>query len=333
MKHINPAMKHINPGKHANPGKILLSISGWDPSVWMTSFAEQAKDRETVLPDDNFNREDVHYAAVWKQQSGSLQDLPNLKLIFSLGAGVDHVFHDPFIPDVPIVRIISPDLTTRMTEYVVWQVLDYHRLGARYRQQQQEKIWHEDRRQPAAHEVTIGILGLGILGSDAAEKLLNLGFNVTGWSRRARQLKGVTTYHGTDGFKDFLKTADIFVSLLPLTPETKGILSMSMFAQMKEEGPLGAPILINAGRGGSQNEADILAALDRGMLSGVTLDVFQQEPLPADNPLWTHPKVTITPHAAAASSASALVPQIIKQIEAFERGETLQNLVDRSNQY
>ncbi|MGU3574136.1 2-hydroxyacid dehydrogenase [Brucellaceae bacterium C25G] len=314
-------------------GKILLSITSWDPALWKTSFAEKAPDRITVLPADNFNRENIHYAAVWKQQPGSLKDLPNLKLIISLGAGVDHVFHDPFIPDVPIVRIISPDLTMRMTEYVLWQVLDHHRLGGRYRQQQQEKIWHEDRRQPAANEVTVGILGLGVLGSDAAEKLMNIGFNVTGWSRRERHLEGVTTYHGADGFKDFLKTADIFVSLLPMTPETKGILSMSMFAQMKQEGPLGAPILINAGRGGSQNEADIIAALDRGILSAVTLDVFQQEPLPTDSALWTHPKVTITPHAAAASSAQALVPAIIEQIEAFERGEKLQNLVDRNSQY
>jgi glyoxylate/hydroxypyruvate reductase A len=319
--------------KSAQSGKILLATTGWDPAIWIRTFAEKAKGRETILPGDDFKREDVQYAAVWKQQPGSLQDLPNLKLIFSLGAGVDHVFHDPFIPDVPIVRIISPDLTMRMTEYVVWQVLDHHRLGARYRQQQQEKIWHEDRRQPAANEVTVGILGLGVLGQDAADKLMHLGFNVTGWSRRERKLDGVTTYHGADGFKEFLKTPDIFVALLPLTPDTKGLLSMSMFAQMKQEGPLGAPILINAGRGGSQNEADILAALDRGILSAVTLDVFQQEPLPADSPLWSHPKVTITPHAAAASSASALVPQIIKQIEAFERGEALENVVDRQTQY
>src|SRR5690606_9284069 len=111
------------------------------------------------------------------------------------------------------------------------------------------------------------------------------------------------------------------------------ILSMSMFAQLKENGPLGAPILINAGRGGLQNEPDILAALDRGMLSAVTLDVFNQEPLPADSPFWDHPKVTLTPHVAASSSASAIVPQIIRQIEAFERDGTLEHVVDRTTQY
>src|SRR5690606_33004738 len=241
----------------------------------------------------------------------------NLEVIFSLGAGVDHVFHDTNIPDVPLVRVISDDLTMRMTEYVVWQVLDHHRFGSNYRLQQKKHVWHEDPRQPAAHEVTVGIMGLGVLGRDSAEKLKALGFKITGWSRRQHELDGVETFHGQDGFAPFLKTADILVCLLPLTPDTKGILSMSMFAQLKENGPLGAPILINAGRGGLQNEPDILAALDRGMLSAVTLDVFNQEPLPADSPFWDHPKVTLTPHVAASSSASAIVPQIIRQIEAF----------------
>lgn len=314
-------------------GKILLSMTDWDPEIWQQIFAKQAPDRPIVLPSDTLDREDIRYALVWKQKPGSLSNLPNLQVIFSLGAGVDHVFHDPHIPDVPLVRIISDDLTMRMTEYVVWQVLDHHRLGRRYRKQQQNHVWHEDRRQPAAYEVTVGILGLGVLGRDAVEKLKLLGFNVTGWSRREQAIEGAKTFHGKEGLGEFLASADILVCLLPLTPETKGILSMSMFARLKSEGPLGAPVLINAGRGGLQNEADILAALDRGLLSAAMLDVFTQEPLPADNPLWSHPKVTITPHAAATSSAVALVPQIIKQLEAFERGDTLQNIVDRKTQY
>lgn len=279
------------------------------------------------------NDPSIEYALVWKQKPGALANLPNLKVIFSLGAGVDHVFRDDQVPDVPLVRIISEDLTMRMTEYVVWQVLDHHRLGAAYRRKQHDHVWHEDPRQPAAHEVTVGIMGLGVLGRDAAAKLGLLGFNVTGWSRRPQEIEGVETFHGKDGFAAFLKSADIFVCLLPLTPDTTGILSMSMFAQLKTGGPFGAPVLINAGRGGLQNEADILAALDRGLLSAVSLDVFNQEPLPADSPLWDNPKVTITPHAAASSSASALVPQIVRQIEAFERDGTLEHVVDRATQY
>lgn len=314
-------------------GKILLSLSDWAPDVWKKQFAEIAPERIVVTPDDNVAREDIHYALVWKQKPGSLQNLPNLEVIFSLGAGVDHVFHDPFIPEVPLVRIISDDLTMRMTEYVVWQVLDHHRLGSRYRQQNLEKIWLEDRNQPAAHEVHIGILGLGVLGRDAADKLRQLGFKISGWSRTPHQIDGIECYHGQEGLTEFLKTPDIFVSLLPLTPETRGLLAMPLFKKMKKQGPLGAPILINAGRGLSQNESDIIEALDQGILSAVTLDVFATEPLPADNPLWSHPKVTITPHAAASSSPSALVPMIIRQMEAYERDGTLENIVDRTHQY
>ncbi|MFK4820559.1 2-hydroxyacid dehydrogenase [Ochrobactrum quorumnocens] len=312
--------------------KIFLSLTNWDPAIWIDSFKAHAPERN-VVTERGETDPSVEYALVWKQKPGSLANLPNLKVIFSLGAGVDHVFHDPHIPDVPLVRVISDDLTMRMTEYVVWQVLDHHRLGANYRKQQKNRVWHEDPRQPAAHEVTVGIMGLGVLGRDAAAKLKTLGFNVTGWSRRPQEIEGVQSFNGKEGFVRFLKTADIFVCLLPLTPDTKGILSMTMFAQLKSDGPLGAPVLINAGRGGLQNEADILAALDRGLLSAVTLDVFNQEPLPVDSPLWTHPKVTITPHSAASSSASAIVPQIIRQIEAFERDGTLENVVDRTTQY
>lgn len=316
----------------ANKGKILLAVTNWDPDIWIGHFKTHAPERVIVTERDEIDPS-IDYALVWKQPPGSLAKLPNLKVIFSLGAGVDHVFRDPQVPDVPLVRIISDDLTMRMTEYVVWQVLDHHRLGARYRKQQQNHVWHEDPRQPAAHEVTVGIMGLGVLGRDAADKLKHLGFKVTGWSRRPQTIDGIETFHGSDGFGAFLKTADIFVCLLPLTPDTKGILSMSMFAQLKSDGPLGAPVLINAGRGGLQNEADILAALDRGLLSAVSLDVFNQEPLPEESQLWAHPKVTITPHAAASSSAAALAPLIVRQIEAYERDGTLENVVDRNTQY
>lgn len=314
-------------------GKIYFAVTGWDPEVWFKAFAKYAPDREIVTEVKSGDEAAIDYALVWKQKRGSLANLPNLKVIFSLGAGVDHVFHDDLVPDLPIVRTISPDLTMRMSEYVVWQVLDHHRLGPKYRAQQLKKIWREDRRQPAANEVTVGIMGLGVLGRDAAEKLKTIGFNVSGWSRRPQNLEGVSTYHGKDGLAEFLKVVDILVCLLPLTPDTKGILSMAVFGRMKEEGPLGAPIVINAGRGGLQNEADILAALERGLLSAVSLDVFETEPLPETSPLWLNPKVTITPHAAASSSANALTPEIVKMIEDYEHDGTLSNLVDREKQY
>jgi glyoxylate/hydroxypyruvate reductase len=316
-----------------NRGRILLSLTGWNPDVWLNQLAESAPHRTTVLEPEGEADPSIEYAVVWKPRPKALGRLPRLKAIFSVGAGVDHVFSDPDLPDVPIVRVVSPDLTARMSEYVVWQVLDHHRLGPRYRQQQVDRIWEEDRSQPAASDITIGIMGLGELGTDAAAKLRCLGFKVSGWSRTAKKIDGVTCHAGSEGLDPFLATADIIVVLLPLTPDTREILNKDLFARMTKRGPLGAPILINAGRGGLQNEADILTALDAGHLSAVTLDVFQQEPLPADSPFWTHPGVTITPHAAAASMPASLIGPMVTQMDAHDRGEPLTNLVDRNAGY
>ncbi|KGF70157.1 2-hydroxyacid dehydrogenase [Hoeflea sp. BAL378] len=314
-------------------GRILLALTGWSPDVWLDELGRAAPDRPVTLEPDGAADPSIHYAVVWKQRPALLSKLPNLKAIFSLGAGVDHVFNDPDLPQVPIVRVVSPDLTTRMSEYVAWQVLDHHRLGPRYRAQQAARIWHEDRSQKAAADITVGIMGLGELGRDAAAKLRVLGFQVSGWARTQKQLEGVTCYAGAEGLLPFLASADIFVVLLPLTPDTRNILDRSLFSRMTKRGPLGAPVLINAGRGGLQNEADILAALDEGLLSAVTLDVFQQEPLGPDSPFWSHPNVTITPHAAAASVPSSLIKPIVAQMDAHDRGGKLINLVDRKAGY
>ncbi|MEL6920343.1 MAG: glyoxylate/hydroxypyruvate reductase A [Pseudomonadota bacterium] len=315
-------------------GDILLAVTGFDPQVWQSHLKSAAPDRQ-VMTDiaDLASTENIKYAVVWKQRPGLLNALPNLQAIFSIGAGVDHIFADPNVPHVPIVRVVADDLTDRMSEYVVWQVLDHHRKGPLYRKQQAEKLWHEDRRQPAACDVTVGILGLGVLGSDAARKLRALGFRVTGWSRTQKHVDGIACYHGGGGLREFLGGADIVVCLLPLTEATQGILSKPLFIQMKRSGPLGSAVLINAGRGRLQNEADILAALDNGWLGAVSLDVFEEEPLLADSPLWSHPKVTVTPHAAATSDPAALIPPMIRQMDAHERGQPFQNLVNRDAGY
>lgn len=313
--------------------RILLSVTGWDPDIWVRELNRHAPGREIVLEPDGADDPTIRYAVVWKQPEGLLSSLPNLKAIFSLGAGVDHVFKDTTLPDVPIARIVSPDLTARMSEYVVWQVLDHHRFGPLYRSQQDSRVWNELRDQASADEITVGIMGLGELGRDAAEKLGTLGFNVTGWSRRPQRVEGVTCYAGQDGFGDFLASANIFVVLLPLTDGTRGILNIDTFRRMTRRDHFGAPVLINAGRGGLQVESDILAALDEGLLSAISLDVFETEPLPEESPLWAHPKVIVTPHAAAASIPSKLAGPIVEQMKACDRGEPLTNLVDRSSGY
>jgi glyoxylate/hydroxypyruvate reductase A len=286
-----------------------------------------------MTPSELTDRAAVRYAACWRHEPGAFADLPNLQAIFSLGAGVDHIFEDPQLPDVPIARVVDPDLTQRMSEWVVLHALLHHRQQRRYDRQQGERLWDEDVDQPAAREVRVGIMGLGELGRDAARKLKAIGFDVAGWRASAKAEPGVASFHGPDGLDAMLARTDILVALLPLTAATRGILDARLFARLARGGRLGGPIVINAGRGGLQNEADILAALDAGVLKGASLDVFEKEPLPRESRLWTHPAVFVSPHNAAISAPDAVARYVAEQIEAFERGEPLRNVVDRGRRY
>jgi glyoxylate/hydroxypyruvate reductase A len=312
---------------------LLVTIQSWDADPWVDRFRRLLPDRKVVTPADAFDRADVHYVASWKHPAGALRDLPNLRAIFSLGAGVDHLFADPDLPDVPVTRVVDPDLTMRMSEWVLLHVLLHHRQQAMYDWQQSQKIWDDDRDQPAASEVRVGVMGLGELGSDAARKLAVVGFDVAGWARSRHRLEGIRCFVGDGDLDAFLARTDILVCLLPLTRDTRGMLNAGLFAKLAHDGRLGGPILLNAGRGGLQNEADILAALDSGVLKAAVLDVFETEPLPEDSPLWSHPRVTVSPHNSAISHHDAVAAAVARQIRAFERGEALGNVVDREKQY
>ena len=219
-----------------------------------------------------------------------------------------------------------------MTEWVTLQVLLHHRRQRIYDAQQRERRWHE-LRQPAAHDVRVGIMGMGVLGRDAAEVLVRLGYPVAGWRRGPEKVAGMLSFHGTGQLDAFLARTDILISLLPLTPETRGILAMPLFEKLAHDGALGGPVLINAGRGGSQVERDIVAALDRGVLIGASLDVFEIEPLDPASPLWARDDVIITPHCAAWSDPAPLALAILAEIGAFERGKPLRNVIDREKFY
>jgi glyoxylate/hydroxypyruvate reductase len=288
---------------------------------------------EIVMPDEPFDRASVRYALSWRHPPGALKDLPNLRVILSLGAGVDHLFADPALPNKPIVRVVDPDLTNRMSEWVVMQALVHLRQLRRYESQQRERIWEDDDQQPKASDIQIGVLGLGVMGMDAVPKLKALGFKVAGWSASPKSLPGVACFSGADGLKRILAQTDMLVVLLPLTEATRGIINASLLSQLKKDGPLGGPILINAGRGGLQVEADILAALDSGALKGASLDVFEREPLQRDSRFWSHPAVYVSPHNAAISSPKAVAALVARQIEAHERGEPLAHLVKRERGY
>ena len=310
----------------------LLVALTWDSEPWVDRFRRLLPDRKTVLAGEPFDRRAVNYVATWGPKPGSLAGLPNLEVIFSLGAGVDHLMAYPDLPDVPIVRVAQDDLTERMSEYVVLHCLMHLRDQRRYDAQQRQRVWRDDRHPPKASEVRVGIMGFGVLGQDAARKLRAIGFDVAGWSRSAKPAEGFRVFAG-DELDAFLARTDILVSLLPLTTQTRGILNRELIEKLARNGALGGPVLINAGRGGLQVEADILACLDTGTLMAATLDVFETEPLPDHSALWTHPGVTITPHNAAVSEPEATARYIVDQIRRFERGDPLQNVVDRARGY
>ncbi|HZB38885.1 MAG TPA: glyoxylate/hydroxypyruvate reductase A [Beijerinckiaceae bacterium] len=312
---------------------FLVAITAWEPQPWIDRFRGLMPERRVFGLGEAFDPAEVRYVASWKHPPGSLAALPNLQVLFSLGAGVDHLIGDPLLPKVPLVRVVDADLTARMSEYVVLHCLMHLRRQRRHDEQQRRKIWFDDRFQPGAHEVRVGIMGLGVLGQDAARKLKVMGFDVAAWSRSPREVEDVQSFSGESGLTPFLARTDILVCLLPLTEATRGILNRSLFERLARDGKLGGPILINAGRGGLQVEADILAALEDGTLHAATLDVFETEPLPAHSPLWTHPAVTVTPHNAAMSNPDSIAEQIAEQVGAFERGEKLKNVVDPRLQY
>jgi glyoxylate/hydroxypyruvate reductase A len=253
-----------------------------------------------------------------------------------VGAGVDALMQDPTLPAaVPLVRFVDPDLTGRMAEYIALHVLYHHRRMSEFRELQARGIWNY-LPEPAAREVRVGLMGLGVLGSAAAGVLKPFGYRLRGWSRTLKALDGVACFNGAAELDAFLAETDVLAVLLPLTAETRGVLNRGLLARLSRMGRsrlLPGPVLINAGRGGLQIDADIVAALQAGELYAASLDVFETEPLPPASPLWRHPRVVVTPHNAAESAPSAIARYALRQMLAHRSGGALENLVDRSRGY
>ncbi len=267
--------------------------------------------------------ETVEAALVWRPPAGLFDDLTGLRLIYVMGAGVDHLFAPEMnLPDVPIARLVDPCMAERMASYVLGAVLHHHRQFGAYARQQAGAIWQP---LPARDtgEVRVGVLGLGPMGQASAELLVRVGYDVAGWSRRRRAVPGVRCLAGESEWQDFLARSDFLICLLPLTRATRGILNAATFAGL----PRGA-VVINAARGGHLVENDLLAALEGGQLGGAVLDVFDTEPLPAGNPLWRHPRVLITPHIASLSNPSTGVPQILAALRDVRAGRKPAHLID-----
>lgn len=289
------------------------------------------------LPDLNFyawprdqdvDKASIDYVLVWKPATGIIKQFPNIKAIMSLGAGIDGITCDPELPhDKPIVRLVDNSLSQGMVQFAVYWAIHFHRDLDKYRAFQQEKSWTQLAQVDAAHR-RVGILGLGELGQAVGRALSSLQFDVAGWSRSEKKIDGITSYYGESGLRDFLKETEILMCLLPLTPETSGIINADLISQL----PKGS-VLINLARGGHVVDEDLLEALDRGHLSAAVLDVFHTEPLPKSHVFWDHPKVTVTPHIAALTFPHSGAGYVADNIRRMERGEAPLNLIDLDKGY
>ena len=273
------------------------------------------------------NTDDIEIALAWKPTPGLLASFRNLKMIVSLGMGVDHLLADDKLPDVAITRIMDDGLVGQMAEFAIFWALWHHRDIEKYAASQRAKKWKPEEFIDTIHR-RIGIMGLGTIGTDTAQKIAMLGFPTLGWSRTAKTIAGVETFHGREALPKFLGQTNILVNVLPLTRETRGIMDKTLFAQL----PKGC-FIINMGRGGHVVDEDLLAAIDSGHLAGAALDVFNTEPLPADHPYWTHPKVHITPHMAGYTNPRTASPGVIENIKRLRAGQPLTNTVDPKSGY
>jgi glyoxylate/hydroxypyruvate reductase A len=307
---------------------ILLDTDA-ELEAWQAALRELDRGLEIRAWPEVGDPAGIEFALVWRPRTPDFAAYTRLRGIFNLGAGVERLLtRTDLPPGVPIVRLVDPvGLTGPMTEYVIWHVLRLHHRGPELEAMQRERRW-EELMHPLARDRRVGILGQGVLGGDAAQALIRLGFDVAGWSRRPKQLPGGRNFAGEGELAAFLGRSDILVILLPLTAETRGLLDARRLAQL----PRGAG-LINAARGPIIVDADLLAALDGGQVGHATLDVFHKEPLPVDHPYWAHPRVTVTPHVASLTHAETAAPIVLAGIRDILAGRRPANTVDPAAGY
>lgn len=299
-----------------------------DPEVdkWANAFRQVNQDILLEVGPEVHSPETVDVLLLWRHPKGCLKSFSNVKIYFSLGAGVDHMLAEKdLLTGVPLCRIVDPLLSFSMSNYILFAVLYYQRRWVKFQEDQKNKIWDHDGK--TEEEIRVGILGLGTLGSDAAKKLAFLGFKVLGYSPSPKNIEGVKTF-SKESLDAFLKACNVLVCTVPYTPKTHGLLSRPLFEKMNHP-----TYLINVARGKVHVEKDILDALNKGQLSGAFLDVFEEEPLPKDSLFWDHPKVQLTPHIASITNPKAGVRQIIQTLEYLVNGKPLPHSVDIKKGY
>jgi glyoxylate/hydroxypyruvate reductase A len=310
------------------PEAIAYISRDTDGQLWKKALEAALGPVDFRTLDNLGDKAGIGVVLAWKPPAGLIASFPNVKLIVSLGMGVDHLLADDKLPEgVPITRIMDDGLVGQMSEYALYWALRHHRDIDKYAASQRAKIWKVEDFVDTVHR-RIGILGLGTIGQDTAKKFAALGFPTAGWSRTKKSLPGIETFHGPDGLARVLAQSDILVNVLPLTRDTRGLLDAKFFAAL----PKGA-YLINMARGGHVVDEALLAALDSGHLSGAALDVFNQEPLPPEHRYWTHPRVQVTPHVAGATNPRTASPGVIENIRNIRAGKPLINTVDPKSGY
>ena len=307
---------------------ILFHAADANPAPWLADLQEALPDAELRVWQEGDNGPADH-AIVWKPPAAMLRGRTDLKAIFNLGAGVDAILQlgDALPAGVPIVRLDDAGMGVQMAEYVSHAVLRYFRRFDQFAMQQALGQWRFAKPQDKT-TFSVGILGLGVLGSRIAAALAPFGFPLHGWSRTPKSLPGVTCHAGVDGYDAFLRASKVVACVLPLTTDTADVLDATALAKMPRGG-----YVINVARGAHLVEEDLLAAINSGQIAGATLDVFRQEPLPADHPFWREPRITITPHIAAVTLRGDSVRQIAAKIVRLEAGETVPGTVDRARGY
>jgi glyoxylate/hydroxypyruvate reductase A len=319
-----------------NQHRVLFAIDDADFESWVRLARDTAPGLALVLdkvpadgaPADLPEYPGIRYCLSWRPRKGLYSRARDLKAVFALGAGIERLLADPDLPPhLPLVKMSEPGLTEAMTHYVLWRTIHHHRRFWELEAAQREARWLPQN-YPAPWDRKVGVMGLGALGEVVAATLRQFGFQVRGWSRSPKAIGGISCYAGPGALAEFLDGLEVLICLLPLTPETTGLLNADVFRGLAP----GAG-LINAGRGGHLNESDLLMALDSGQLSAASLDVASVEPLPKEHPFWGHPRIFITPHIAADTAPATGLREIQRQIERFEAGQALDHVVDRARGY
>ncbi|USX26938.1 glyoxylate/hydroxypyruvate reductase A [Oxalobacteraceae bacterium OTU3CINTB1] len=309
--------------------RILLHRADGKTEPWIKDFTKFLPEAEFEIWHAGETSQPCDYAVVWSPPEAMLPELAQVKAIFNTGAGVDALlrFGDAIPREVPIIRLGDAGMAVQMAEYVTYSVLRYFRRFDEYEAQARSGLW-APLPQHVKSDFPIGVLGMGVLGTRVLEALAPFGFPLRGWSRSEKRIPGVQCYHGSDGLDTFLRGSRVLVCMLPLTPETSNLIDRTNMGKL----PAGA-FIINVARGAHIAEPDLLSLIKSGHIAAATLDVFRNEPLPAQHPFWQEPRITITPHISALTLRRESVQQIAEKIRKLEKGEPVADIVDRNQGY